>query len=385
MGCPEVEPVDDHRFRPASPRQGLGSRPRAQLSPAAVPEVSVVVPLRDEEATLRALWHALVGALDPHTSFELIFVDDGSTDGSLEVLRRLRDDDPRVRPIHLRRNFGKAGALSTGMLAARGRCVVTMDADLQDDPAEIPGLVARLDEGFGVVSGWKVDRQDPWQRRLASLVFNRVTSRLSGVRLHDVNCGLKAYTRECAREVARCCYGEHHRFLPVIAHWHGFRVTEMAVTHHPRTAGRSRYGLERYLRGLLDLMTTTFLARYARKPMHVFGMLGLLLLAPGMLLLAELVAEKVVFGHSLSNRPLLLLGVLLCTVGVQLLLAGLLAEMVSRTPALVPRALRESGAFPAVFLNEEPVIATAPPPVDAMAAPARRFIRDAEVIREHQD
>ena len=360
---------------------------QAQVSARdSAPEVSVVVPLRDEEATLAALFHALRRALDPDMTFELILVDDGSTDGSLDVLRRLRVEDARVRPIHLRRNFGKAGALSTGMLAARGRCVVTMDADLQDDPAEIRDLIARLDEGFDVVSGWKVERQDPWQRRAASHIFNRMTSRLSGLRLHDVNCGLKAYSRECAREVARCCYGEHHRFLPVIAHWHGFRVTEMPVTHHPRTTGRSRYGLERYLRGLLDLVTTTFLARYARRPMHVFGMLGLLLLVPGVLLLAGLLVEKVVLGHSLSSRPLLLLSALLCTVGVQLLLAGLLAEMVSRTPALVPRALRQSGAFPAVFLNEDPVTAAASEPATAPAStPGRRFIRDVEVIGERRD
>lgn len=358
---------------------------RAQESRPDVPEVSVVVPLRDEEATLRALWRAVRDALEPHATFELILVDDGSTDGSLDVLRGLCQDDRRVRPIQLRRNFGKAGALSTGMLAARGRRVVTMDADLQDDPAEIRNLLARLDEGFDVVSGWKVDRQDPWQRRVASLIFNRVTSRLSGLHLHDVNCGLKAYTRECAREVARCCYGEHHRFLPVIAHWHGFRVTELAVTHHPRTAGRSRYGLERYLRGLLDLVTTTFLTRYARRPMHVFGMLGLALLAPGMLLLVVLVAEKVVLGHSLGSRPLLLLSALLCTVGVQLLLAGLLAEMVSRTPALVPRALRESGAFPSVSLAEEPAPAGARVPPVAAAAGGRRFVRDVEVIGERRD
>ena len=378
--------MDDNRTAPSFLCQDCVSR-RAEVSAReSAPEVSVVVPLRDEEATLAALFHALRRALDPDMTFELILVDDGSTDGSLDVLRRLRVEDARVRPIHLRRNFGKAGALSTGMLAARGRCVVTMDADLQDEPAEIPGLIARLDEGFDVVSGWKVERQDPWQRRVASRIFNRMTSRLSGLRLHDVNCGLKAYTRECAREVARCCYGEHHRFLPVIAHWHGFRVTEMPVTHHPRATGRSRYGLERYLRGLLDLVTTTFLARYARRPMHVFGMLGLLLLVPGVLLLAELLVQKVVLGHSLNSRPLLLLSALLCTVGVQLLLAGLLAEMVSRTPALVPRALRQSGSFPAVFLNEDPVTAaTSELPAAPAATPARRFIRDVEVIGERRD
>lgn len=368
---------------------GVRLRSSARVSrPGPVPEVSVVVPLRDEEGTLVALWHALRAALEPATTFELILVDDGSTDGSLEILRQLSLEDARVRPIHLRRNFGKAGALSTGMLAARGRQVVTMDADLQDDPTEIPALLNRLDEGFDVVSGWKVDRQDPWQRRAASLVFNRVTSRLSGLRLHDVNCGLKAYTRECARAVARCCYGEHHRFLPVIAHWHGFRVTEMPVTHHPRTTGRSRYGLERYLRALLDLMTTTFLARYARKPMHVFGMLGLLLLVPGALLLAGLVVEKVVLGHSLSSRPLLLLSALLCSVGVQLLLAGLLAEMVSRTPALVPRALREAGSFPAVFLTQEPtpVAAAAPTlPADRSFTAGRGFVHDLGVVSERRD
>ena len=205
----------------------------------------------------------------------MIFVDDGSTDGSLAVLTQLHSETTNVVVVHLRRNFGKAAALQAGFLEARGDVVVTIDADLQDDPAEIPQLLAKLDEGFDLVSGWKTRRNDPWTRRLLSRVFNWATAVVSGVRLHDVNCGLKAYRAEVLRGMR--LYGELHRFIPVLACYRGFRIAEIAVNHRPRQHGRSRYGLNRYLRGLFDLLSVTFMGRYRHRPLHLFGGIGLLM------------------------------------------------------------------------------------------------------------
>jgi glycosyltransferase involved in cell wall biosynthesis len=279
-------------------------------------------------------------------TFEIIYVDDGSEDGSLGILTALARMDTRVRVIRLRRNFGKAAALSTGFRAARGRSVVTMDADLQDDPDEIPRLLAKLSDGFGVVSGWKRTRRDPLSRRLASKVFNAVTRRLSGVKLHDFNCGLKAYSNECAKEIAGSCYGELHRYLPVLAHYKGFQATEMEVNHRERTNGRSRYGLERYFRGFLDLLTAVFMSRYTRRPMHVFGGFGLLLFIPGVFSLLWLFGLKLIFHTDLGSRPLLIMGAVLCIAGIQLMVTGLLAEMIS-----APRAA-EVPYSPVIVLPE---------------------------------
>ena len=225
-----------------------------------------------------------------------------------------------MQTLRLRRNFGKAAALATGFRTARGPWVVTLDADLQDDPEEIPALLAKLCEGHDVVSGWKQSAARPARRRLASETFNVITRAVSGVQLHDFNCGLKSYSRECALELADSCYGEQHRYLPVIAHWKGFSVSELPVNHRHRVAGRSRYGFERYLRGLLDLMTTVFLSRYARRPMHVFGSLGLLLLIPGAAAVLWLVFEKLALGPSIGGRPLLILGAVMFLAGLQLFL-----------------------------------------------------------------
>src|SRR5215216_6183967 len=213
-----------------------------------------------------------------------IFVDDGSTDGTFAALTRLHNAEQNVRVVRLRRNFGKAAALVAGFDQAHGETVVTIDGDLQDDPAEIPRLLAKLDEGFDLVSGWKTKRRDPWRRRLLSKIFNAVTSRVSGLRLHDMNCGLKAYRAEVVRGVR--IYGELHRFLPVLAHYRGYRVAELPVNHRPRPHGRSRYGLERYVRGFLDLLTVSFMGRYRHRPLHLFGGLGLVLGALGTAVLA---------------------------------------------------------------------------------------------------
>ncbi len=246
--------------------------------------ISVVVPLLNEEHSLDALYHQIAAVLDPRGEpWEIVFVDDGSTDGSLGVLTRLHDEATNVVVVHLRRNFGKAAALQAGFLEASGDVVVTIDADLQDDPAEIPQLLAKLDEGFDLVSGWKSRRNDPWSRRFLSKIFNRATAIVSGVHLHDVNCGLKAYKAEVLRGMR--LYGELHRFIPVLASYRGFRVAEIPVNHRPREHGRSRYGFNRYLRGFFDLLSVTFMGRYRHRPLHLFGGLGLLMGFVGSLIL----------------------------------------------------------------------------------------------------
>ena len=258
------------------------------------------------------------------TGFELVFVDDGSTDGSGEYLAGLAAEDPRVRVLRLARNHGKSAALNAGFAASRGGVVVTIDSDGQDDPAEIPRLIAPLEEGYDVVSGWKRRRQDPSRRRFASRLFNRATAAISGVELHDFNCGLKAYRGERIRSLS--IYGELHRFIPVLATQRGWRVTEVEVGHRARLHGSSKFGVERYARGMLDLLAVTFIGRYENRPLHLFGGLGLVSIAIGVLLGVYLTIEKI-SGEAIGDRPLLLLSVLLVVIGIQFLTFGLLAQM----------------------------------------------------------
>jgi glycosyltransferase involved in cell wall biosynthesis len=289
--------------------------------------ISIVVPVFDEERSVELLYDELRAALEPiDRDWEAVFVDDGSTDGSFAALTRLHSRHQNVRVVRLRRNFGKAAALSAGFAQARGETIVTIDADLQDDPAEIPRLLAKLDEGFDLVSGWKVHRRDPLRRRLPSRIFNNVTGRISGLRLHDLNSGLKAYRAEVVRGLR--IYGELHRFVPVLAHYRGYRVAEIPVNHRPREHGRSRYGLERYLRGFFDLLTVTFMGRYRYRPLHLFGGLGLALGFIGFTLLVYLTALWF-SGEAIGHRPLLTLGVLLVVVGIQLFSLGLVGELVT--------------------------------------------------------
>jgi glycosyltransferase involved in cell wall biosynthesis len=288
--------------------------------------ISVVVPVHNEERSVALLYDELRSALEPlDVPWEAIFVDDGSSDGTFGALTRLHSAEQNVRVVRLRRNFGKAAALVAGFDQARGETVVTIDGDLQDDPAEIPRMLAKLDEGFDLVSGWKSRRRDPWTRRVLSRIFNRLASAVSGVTLHDVNCGLKAYRAEVVHDLR--IYGELHRFLPVLAHERGYRVAELPVNHRPRNHGRSRYGLERYLRGFLDLLTVSLVGRYRHRPLHLFGGVGLVLGAIGTLVLAYLTVLKVT-GEAIGHRPLLILGVLLVVVGLQLFSLGLLGEMI---------------------------------------------------------
>jgi glycosyltransferase involved in cell wall biosynthesis len=289
--------------------------------------ISVVVPLLNEEGSLDELYREIAAALEPRTEeFEVVFVDDGSTDGSLGVLTRLHDEAPNVVVIHLRRNFGKAAALQAGFLEARGDVIVTIDADLQDDPAEIPQLLAKLDEGFDLVSGWKARRNDPFLRRVFSRVFNWATGVISGVHLHDVNCGLKAYRADVLQDMR--LYGELHRFVPVLASYQGFRIAEVSVNHRPRRHGSSRYGPERYLRGFFDLLSVTFMGRYRYRPLHLFGGIGLLMGAVGFIVLTYLTMLWF-WGEGIGTRPLLTLGVLLMVVGIQFVSLGLISELIT--------------------------------------------------------
>jgi len=292
-------------------------------------DVSVVVPVLDEEGSVGELAALVAGVLDrTGRSFEIVFVDDGSRDGTPQRVREARERDPRVKLVRLRRNFGKAAALSAGFDHSAGRLVVTMDGDLQDDPEEIPRFLAMLDEqGLDLVSGWKRRRRDPASKRLPSRLFNWVTRKLAGVELHDFNCGFKVYRREVLGEIA--IYGELHRYIPVLASRRGFAIGELEVNHHPRRHGSSKYGWDRFYKGLLDLITVLFITRYTRRPLHLFGGFGLLFLALGIAINGYLAWAWTFRNEDLSNRPLLLLGVLLMLLGFQVLTTGLLGEMIT--------------------------------------------------------
>jgi glycosyltransferase involved in cell wall biosynthesis len=289
-------------------------------------DVSVVVPVYNERPTLAALFDQCRAALDPlGIRWELIFVDDGSNDGSFDEIAALQARDQRARGLRLRTNMGKAAALAVGFRAARGDRLVTMDGDLQDDPAEVPRMLAALDAGADLVCGWKVDRQDSLSRVVASRLFNGVSRWISGIELHDVNCGLKAFRREVTTSVP--LYGELHRFIPLLAAGQGFRVTEQAVAHRPRAFGRSRYGWSRAIRGAMDMITVICLTRYNRRPAHFFSLPGAGLIMVGSVLCGYVAALRIVYGHIQSRHPLLIFAVLLVVVGVQLFTTGLVGEM----------------------------------------------------------
>lgn len=290
-------------------------------------QVSIVVPLFNERENLKPLWAMIQEAMAPlDKRHEVIFVDDGSTDGSFQVLERLHSENGNVKVIQFRKNHGKSAALAIGFEQACGDAIITMDADLQDDPSEIPNLLSKLQEGYDLVSGWKFKRHDPLSKTIPSRLFNKVTSLISGIKIHDFNCGLKVYRKEVTESIR--VYGELHRYLPVLAHWKGFKIGEIRVRHHPRLHGKSKFGLSRFLNGFLDLLTVTFLTKYVRRPLHLFGLLGLVLFLGGLVInlyLTYLWFHKVGIGH----RPLLFLGVLLVIVGVQFILMGLIGEMIT--------------------------------------------------------
>ena len=289
--------------------------------------ISVVIPLFNEKGALADLYGELSEALERYPAeFEIIFVDDGSDDGSAEVLTSILKRDRRVRIIRFRRNFGKSAALSAGFEKASGEVIVTMDADLQDKPGEIGRLLSRLDEGCDLVSGWKQERKDPITKRWPSKVFNGVTSYLTGVPLHDINCGFKAYRREVIEEIR--VYGEMHRYIPVLASYRGFKVGEVVVEHRAREHGQSKFGAGRFVGGFFDLLTVIMLSRYSSKPLHVFGVLGLVSFFGGFAIEAYLTIGWFM-SRPIGDRPLFFLGIVLLIVGIQFVFFGLLAEMIA--------------------------------------------------------
>lgn len=259
-------------------------------------------------------------------SYEIIFIDDGSTDGSFELMQELADTDPQVKVIKFRRNFGKAAALQKGFDIARGEVVFTMDADLQDDPVEIPAFLAKLEQGYDLVSGWKKKRRDPWHKTLPSRLFNSVTAQTFHLKLKDYNCGFKAYRKELVKELS--LYGEMHRYIPALAHALGFKVGEIAVQHRARQFGKSKYGIERYLRGFFDLLTVKMVTQYIKSPLYLFGRIGLASTVLGSLITLYLAVLKIFYGLPLSNRPLLFLGMLLILGGLQFISLGLISELI---------------------------------------------------------
>jgi dolichol-phosphate mannosyltransferase len=297
--------------------------------------LSIVIPLLNERDSLERLHQELDEVARARGyDIEMILIDDGSKDGSWSVVRRLAAEDPRVRGIRFRRNFGKAAALSAGFRAARGELVMTLDADLQDDPREIPRFLAAMSEELDVVSGWKQVRHDPWHKVLPSRIFNGMVSWLTGVRLHDHNCGMKCYRREVLREVR--LYGELHRFVPVLAAARGFNVGEISIQHRPREFGQSKYGVRRIMKGFLDLLTVKFLTGFGQRPQHVLGTVGLISFSIGFLGLASL-AVNWVLGHTLSDweitplhqRPAVLYSLGALLLGSQLMSMGFLAELIT--------------------------------------------------------
>jgi glycosyltransferase involved in cell wall biosynthesis len=298
---------------------------------SAAPDISVFLPVFDEEPNLRLLHRKLDEALTKlGRTAEIIYVDDGSKDGSLRILRELAQEDDRVRVVALRRNYGQTAAMAAGIDAARGRVLIPMDADLQNDPADIVRLLDKLDEGYDVVSGWRKNRQDKLvTRKIPSMLANRLISWIGGVPLHDYGCSLKAYRRESLEDVR--LYGEMHRFIPIYASWAGARVTEIPVEHHARTMGKSKYGLSRTIKVIFDLMTIKFMASYQTKPIYIFGTFGFLSFFVAVVAGIWALILKLMHKADFIQTPLPIIAIVMFAVGIQFLLMGLLAEMLVRT------------------------------------------------------
>jgi glycosyltransferase involved in cell wall biosynthesis len=294
-------------------------------------DLSVVIPLFNEIENLSQLHSQLTSALNTlDRRSEIILIDDGSTDGTFTVLKEIQEEDERLWVIRLRRNFGQAAAFSAGFDFARGEVIVTMDGDLQNDPADIPKLLEKIDEGYDIVSGWRINRKDGFiTRRLPSMMANALISNVTGVKLHDYGCSLKAYRNEVVKNIR--LYGELHRFIPALASWMGIRMAEIPVNHYPRKHGRSKYGLGRTIKVILDLITVKFLLDYATRPLQIFGLAGMISFVIGTGISLYLTIQRLFFSVGLSDRPILLLAILLIMLGVQLILMGLLGELIVRT------------------------------------------------------
>lgn len=288
-------------------------------------KVSILVPLYNEEESLRPLIAEIRNAVKMiDIQYEIMFVDDGSSDDSLKIIKEYAKTDNKIKFISFRKNYGKSAALQLGFKNVSGDAIITMDADLQDDPAEIVNLLDKLDEGYDLVSGWKKVRHDPFIKKHSSKFFNYITRLMSGIKIHDFNCGLKGYRKDVVKSVE--IYGELHRYVPVLAGWQGFRITEIAVKHHPRKYGSTKFGISRFFKGFVDLLTVIFTTRYIQRPMHLFGFMGATAFLVGFLISAYLSYEWWIHGTPLYNRPLLALGGLLIVVGVQFFSVGLLGE-----------------------------------------------------------
>jgi glycosyltransferase involved in cell wall biosynthesis len=320
-------------------------------------KISVVVPVYDEEPNLPELRSRLDGVLPTlGMSYEVILVDDGSSDRSFAVMREMALEDSHYTAIQLRRNYGQTAAVACGIRHSRGEVIIPMDADLQNDPADIPRLLEALDQGWDVVSGWRKDRHDAFiTRSLPSMIANGLISRLTGVPLHDYGCTLKAYRREVIQDASM--YGEMHRFMPALARWYGAMVTEIPVTHHPRTRGKSKYGIMRTFKVLLDLLTVKFLDSYLAKPIYVFGGFGIFCLFLGLMSFGYLTYDKIANGAYFIQSPLLILSALLGTLGVMSVLSGLLAEIMVRTyfesQGKAPYSVRETVNIEAAYRQEQ--------------------------------
>ncbi|MDZ7764207.1 MAG: glycosyltransferase family 2 protein [Melioribacteraceae bacterium] len=290
-------------------------------------KVSLVIPLLNEEESLMPLYNEIKKIVDKlKINYEIVFIDDGSTDSSLQKLRELNRKDRNVRYISFRKNYGKSAALNVGFKKASGDAIITMDADLQDDPAEIENLLEKLDNGWDMVSGWKKVRFDPFVKKHSSKFFNYTTRVLTKIKIHDFNCGLKAYKRDVIKNIN--VYGELHRYIPVLAYNKGFTVTEIPVKHHPRRYGKTKFGISRFFKGFIDLLTVMFDSRYIKRPMHLFGFFGVTAFILGVLVNLWLSYEKIFLDKNLGDRPILLLGILLIVVGVQFFAVGLLGEII---------------------------------------------------------
>jgi len=288
-------------------------------------KISIVVPLYNEEESIFPLTNEIIKVVhEMGINYEVILVDDGSTDNSLAEIKKVIQRDRRFKFFSFRKNYGKSAALQMGFRNVTGDVVITMDADLQDDPNEIPNLVKKMEEGYDLVSGWKRKRYDPFIKKISSRFFNFVTRVLSGIKIHDFNCGLKAYKKEVTQNIK--VYGELHRYMPVLAGWEGFKITEVVVKHHPRRYGKTKFGISRFFKGFIDLITVMFTTRYIKRPMHLFGFLGAISFFVGIIVNGYLSYLWITGGY-LSNRPMLFLGILLIIVGVQFFSTGLLGEM----------------------------------------------------------
>lgn len=312
------------KFKPVPGQQEFSAREKTKI---AFKKISIVVPLFNEEESLRPFYAELKKAIKNYTcDCEIVFVDDGSTDKSLAIIKEFARADNKIKYLSFRTNYGKSAALQMGFRHATGDAVITMDADLQDDPSEIINLLRKLEEGYDLVSGWKKKRYDPFIKKISSKFFNFVTRVLTRIKIHDFNCGLKAYRKDVVQTIN--VYGELHRYIPVLAKWKGFSITELVVKHHPRRYGKTKFGISRFFKGFIDLITVIFTTRYITRPMHLFGFFGLIAAFAGFLISLYLTYEKFILDVGINNRPIFFLGILLIIVGIQFFAIGLIGELI---------------------------------------------------------